>query len=167
MFFFCNKWHIPNRFAVCIYVIGRYSRYWTPGSSRRWPINSHLFVRSSVRLFIHPFLTLVFQNWLIRFFCFVTQSPGYISAQRWWSPIFWKKFLIVPNWEKRVRNYSQMHGERPVEDIENSNKFHLRGNIYVHFFVNTITDIIYWNFHIFYRNVCRKYKNQHLLPLPP
>jgi len=61
-----------------------------------------------------------------------------------------------------------MQGERPVEDIENSNKFHLRGNIYVHFFVNTITDIIYWNFHIFYRKVCRKYKNHPLLlPLPP
>ena len=127
------------------------------------------FVRSSVRSFIHPFLTLVFQNWLIRFFCFVTQSPGSISAQSWWSPIFRRKKTELPQiGEKRVQNYSQMQGERPVEDIENSNKFHLRGNIYVHFFVNTITDIIYWNFHIFYRKVCRKYKNQPLfLPLSP
>ena len=29
------------------------------------------------------------------------------------------------------------------------NKFRMRGNIHVHFFVNTITDIIYWNFHVF------------------
>ena len=32
--------------------------------------------------------------------------------------------------------------------------------------ISTITDIIYWNFHIFYRKVCRKYKNHPLL-LPP
>ena len=80
---------------------------------------------------------------------------------------FFEKISIPPICEKRVQNYSQIQGERPVEEIENSNKFRMRGSIYVHFFVNTITDIIYWNFHVFYRKVCRKYKNQPLLPHPP
>ena len=74
------------------------------------------------------------------------------------EPDFSKKKSIPPISEKRVQNYSQIQGERPVEDIGNSNIFRMRGNIYVHFFINTITDIIYWNFHVFYRKICRKYK---------
>ena len=103
---FCNKWHIPDS---GLYICNRQIL-----DTRLYPEVTYkfTFVRSSVCSFIHPFLTLMFQNWLIRFFCFVTQITGSISAQSWWSPIFRKKSWIAPNWEKRVQNYSQMQEDR-------------------------------------------------------
>ena len=93
--FFCIKIEYDKTFKMMLSLLWK-NAYLPPKRAKRRKSGQSSWAKSIFFVFT--------QSWLKRFFWFFAWSPGSITAQKWWSPIFLKKFSFDPNCAKRVQN---------------------------------------------------------------